>query len=80
MKKILKYAQVQEAAWWRQVENSPKATIAYWIGWSHVIKDGLGHEPMYFDRARRKHMRRIPPPGGYENLVAKTLRHLPPLD
>lgn len=47
MIEIVEYNDKHEAAWAEYVERSPDATVAHSIGWRQVIRDGLGHRPIY---------------------------------
>jgi FemAB-related protein (PEP-CTERM system-associated) len=47
MTKISEFSTEQTERWRQFVDSSPQATVAHEIGWREVIRDSLGHEPIY---------------------------------
>jgi FemAB-related protein (PEP-CTERM system-associated) len=44
---VSEYTPQMESQWTRFVEHMPEATVAHQIGWREVIRDSLGHRPVY---------------------------------
>lgn len=58
---ITEYDSKYEHSWSRYIDASPGSTIAHRIGWMEVMRDGLGHKPMYIIALENENVRGVLP-------------------